>query len=156
MMTMTVQETAQKTGVSVHTLRYYERAGLIPSVGRAANGHRRYSDLDQRWVVFVTRLRATGMPVANIKRYTEMVQRGESTVADRVALLEVHRNAVVKKIEELGRNLALIEAKIAGYREEAKDHPQPTGKEPGCLGAASVGCIDDRGIRIHSKRETET
>jgi DNA-binding transcriptional MerR regulator len=118
--TLTVQQVSAALGVSEHTLRYYERAGLVPSVGRAGNGHRRYSDLDRLWVVFVTRLRATGMPVAKIRRYTQLALEGESTVAERLALLAEHRDAVLAQIAALTENLRVIEAKIAHYEDVSR------------------------------------
>ncbi len=115
-MSLAIQEVAEKTGLTIHTLRYYEGAGLIPSVDRADNGHRRYSDLDLRWLYFVTRLRATGMPVSQIRRYTALAQQGDSTLGERLALLEAHRDNMKGQIEELSLCLDIIEAKIAGYQ----------------------------------------
>ncbi len=115
---ITVQEAAARTGLSAHTLRYYERIGLIPRVSRAGNSHRRYSDLDLDWIVFVSRLRSTGMAIADIRRYTDLVRAGSATVAERLALLDAHHERLAREIEELGENLALLERKIADYRAQ--------------------------------------
>jgi DNA-binding transcriptional MerR regulator len=120
MIEMTIQQAAQKTGLSVHTLRYYERIGLTSPVSRASNGHRRYSENDVYGIVFLTRLRATGMPIAEIKRYTELAQQGESTTHERLALLEAHRAAVKKQLKEASRHLMMIENKIKHYQEHHK------------------------------------
>lgn len=115
---ITVQEAAARTGLSAHTLRYYERIGLIPRVSRAGNSHRRYSDLDLDWIVFVSRLRSAGMAIADIRRYTDLVRAGSATVAERLALLDAHHERLAREIEELGENLALLERKIADYRAQ--------------------------------------
>lgn len=114
---LTIQQTAEETGVSVHTLRYYERIGLISPVERAPNGHRRYSKKDVSEIVFLTRLRATGMPISDVKRYVNLKRQGSSTRIERMALLEAHRDAVCKHLEEVSHYLTMIEHKIEHYRE---------------------------------------
>lgn len=87
-----IAEAAEISGVSTHTLRYYERAGLVLTpVDRASSSHRRYSPADLSWVAFLTRLRMTGMPIAGIRRYTELVREGASSIAERRELLVAHR-----------------------------------------------------------------
>jgi DNA-binding transcriptional MerR regulator len=113
---LTISEVAERTGLSGHTLRYYERAGLLLRVDRNGSGHRRYTPQDVDWVVMVTRLRATGMPIRTIRRYAELVRAGEGNEAARLALLEGHRGEVVAKIDELQRNLELIDYKLDLYR----------------------------------------
>jgi DNA-binding transcriptional MerR regulator len=114
---MKIEQVAQKTGLSVHTLRYYEQAGLVLSIQRASNGHRDYTDDDVYRIVFVTRLRATGMPIAGIQRYVELAQQGDETVAERLRILEEHKLAIEQRIEMLREHLALISQKIEHYRE---------------------------------------
>jgi DNA-binding transcriptional MerR regulator len=113
-----IQEVATQTGLSAHTLRYYERAGLLRPIDRAPSGHRRYSDNDVRAIQFLTKLRAAGMPVADIQRYVELAQNGESTVQARLDLLEDHRAAVERQIDQLQQHLIAIQAKIGHYREQ--------------------------------------
>ncbi|HZC73547.1 MAG TPA: MerR family transcriptional regulator [Jatrophihabitans sp.] len=114
---VTIAEAARRTGVSVHTLRYYERAGLVvTAVGRTATGRRRYRKFDLDWINICTRLRATGMPIKTIRRYAELVSAGSGNEQDRLALLESHRAEVNAKIAELTDNLKLIERKINVYR----------------------------------------
>jgi DNA-binding transcriptional MerR regulator len=113
-----ISEAAAATGVSTHTLRYYERAGLmLDPVPRAASTHRQYTDDDIRWVEFLTKLRATGMPIRQVRLYTEMARRGPGTEPERLALLEQHRRSVLDQLDEMHRNLAAIDTKIALYRE---------------------------------------
>ena len=114
---MTVAEAAAEAGVSAHTLRYYERAGLLARVERDGAGHRDFTDEDIEWVVMVTRLRATGMPIRAIREYAELVRAGEGNEAERLALLEAHRERVVAQLEAIQRNLELVDYKIGLYRE---------------------------------------
>jgi DNA-binding transcriptional MerR regulator len=113
---LTVQQSAEKTGLSVHTIRYYERIGLIPSIGRADNGHRRYSNDDIGWIEFVKCLRSTGMPISDMQRYVELQKDGDSTLKDRLALLEEHRVSIESNIDRLREILKRIEWKISHYK----------------------------------------
>ena len=114
---LSIAEAARLTGVSTHTLRYYERAGLVVTpVDRTQGGWRRYHRLDIEWIVVCTRLRATGMPIKDIRRYAELVSAGHGNEQDRLALLESHRAAVIAKLAELQDNLELIDHKIGVYR----------------------------------------
>lgn len=112
--TYTIAEVAEQTGVTAHTLRYYERIGLL-DVGRQASGHRRFSTHDVDRVVFIGRLRATAMPIRDIQRYFALVAGGPSTEHDRLALLEAHRSSVRTRLHELEAALDAIEHKIAYY-----------------------------------------
>ena len=114
---MTVQQAADETGLSAHTIRYYERIGLIPHIERAANGHRRYTEDDIGWIEFLKCLRSTGMPISEMQRYVELQQEGDATLHDRLALLEAHRRRINAKIQELNAFLASIECKLDHYRD---------------------------------------
>jgi DNA-binding transcriptional MerR regulator len=114
-----IADAAAATGVSAHTLRYYERAGLmLTPIDRASSSHRRYSDADIAWVQFLTRLRWTGMPIAVMRRYTELVRAGEATVAERRELLLRHREAVRTQLDEITASLRAIDHKIDIYDKE--------------------------------------
>src|SRR5919106_6753203 len=91
---LTVADAAREAGVSAHTLRYYERAGLLARVERNGAGHRRFTAEDIERVVMVTRLRATGMPIRAIRQYAELVWAGDCNEVARLALLEEHRERV--------------------------------------------------------------
>ena len=117
---LTIQEAAEVTDLSVHTLRYYERIGLLMPVGRAANGHRRYSQQDINLIKSLNKWRKTGMPLVDIQRYVRLVQAGETTAAERRAILEAHRATVVSQIEELQATLELIDYKIQNYTDIEK------------------------------------
>ena len=114
---LSIAEAARRTGVSAHTLRYYERAGLVVSaVDRTVGGRRRYHQLDLDWIVVCTRLRATGMPIRTIRRYAQLVSAGPGNEHERLALLEAHRAEVTSKLAEIRENLELIDHKIGVYR----------------------------------------
>ena len=114
---MTIAEAAREAGVSVHTLRYYERAGLLTPIERNGSGHRRFSPEDVEWVVVCTRLRATGMPIRRIREYAELVSAGAGNETARLDLLEAHRKDVLHQMHETKRHLELIDYKIRLYRE---------------------------------------
>ncbi|WP_329253501.1 MerR family transcriptional regulator [Actinoallomurus sp. NBC_01490] len=114
---VTIAEAARRTGVSVHTLRYYERAGLVVTpVDRTSGGRRRYRELDLKWIVICTKLRATGMPIRGIRRYAELVAAGPGNEEERLALLEAHRAEVLARLGEIQENLKMIDHKIEVYR----------------------------------------
>jgi len=114
---VTIAEAARRTGVSAHALRYYERAGLVVSpVDRTSGGRRRYRELDLKWIVICTKLRATGMPIRGIRQYAELVAAGPGNEAERLALLEAHRADVLAKLAEIQENLKVIDHKIDVYR----------------------------------------
>src|SRR4051794_23193267 len=122
----TISEVAAFTGLTAHTLRWYERIGLMPHVDRSHTGQRRFSNRDLDWLAFVTKLRLTGMPVAHMVRYAEMVRAGEGTFAQRKALLEAPRLDGVQRIGELQDTLTVLDHKIATYAG-AERAPERTG-----------------------------
>lgn len=114
---LSIAEAARRTGVSAHTLRYYERVGLVVTpVDRTHGGRRRYRKLDLEWITICTKLRATGMPIRGIRRYAELVTAGKGNEDDRLELLESHRDQVVSQIAELQDSLQMINHKIDVYR----------------------------------------
>ncbi|WP_336632512.1 MULTISPECIES: MerR family transcriptional regulator [unclassified Microbacterium] len=116
---VSIAEAAAATGVSTHTLRYYERAGLmLTPVDRASSSHRRYTDADLGWVRFLAKLRSTGMPIAGIRRYTELARLGESTIPERRDLLVAHRERVRAQLAEVTASLRAIDLKIDIYDKE--------------------------------------
>jgi DNA-binding transcriptional MerR regulator len=115
---LTISDAAEATGLTTHTLRYYERAGLmLDRVERAPSSHRRYTEAEIQWVTLLTRLRATGMPIRRIREYAELVREGGGNEQERLALLEAHRDAVLEQLDAMRRNLEAIEHKIEIYRD---------------------------------------
>lgn len=117
--TLTIAEMAERTGVSAHTLRYYERIGLL-SVARDAAGYRLYSTGDYARVVFLNRMRMTGMSIRDLQRYIALVAAGDVSVPERRELLVAHRDAVRAQIQELTFALETVEFKIAAYGGHAE------------------------------------
>ncbi len=115
--TLTISEAARESGLSAYTLRYWERAGLLEPVSRNGSGHRRYAEEDLERIRFLTKLRATGMPIRQVRRYAELLNGGDETNEERLALLEAHREAVQARLEETAGHLDLIDWKIDLYRE---------------------------------------
>ncbi len=120
----TIQQMAQATGLSAHTLRYYERAGLMMQhVERdEANGYRSYSHQHVAWIEFLKRLRATGMPIRDIQRYTELLRQGEQTMPERLQLLKQHQSRVEEHLKEVEHHLEAIISKIAYYEQQFTQH----------------------------------
>jgi DNA-binding transcriptional MerR regulator len=121
-----IERAAALTGVSAHTLRYYERIGLLAPVGRASSGHRRYTDTDLGSVRFLTLLRETGMPIRDMQRFVALARNGEGTVPQRLAVLEAHRDALRARLEQLSGHLAALDHKVEVYSliaaQQALDH----------------------------------
>jgi len=113
---LSIAQAAERCGLSPDTLRYYERDGLmLRAVGRSASGHRRYTEQDLRWIEMVTRLRATGMPIRDVRRYADLVRRGDGNEHDRLELLRAHRMQVLAQLAEVQEHLGAIDAKIGIY-----------------------------------------
>jgi DNA-binding transcriptional MerR regulator len=121
---LSIQHVAEKTGLSIHALRYYERLGLLVPIHRLPNGHRRYSEADLQWIEFLKCLRATGMSIADVQRVAEVTRKGEATLRERRELLEIHRQRVSTHLQEVQQMLTRIDAKIATLRsrEGAQGH----------------------------------
>ena len=110
-----ISQAARRTGLSVDTLRYYERAGLIAPVSRARNG-RRYEEVDLLWLAFLRRLRATGMPIAQMQQFARLRSAGDATAGERRELLEEHARIVRDRLAEVSENLEIVEREITHFR----------------------------------------
>jgi DNA-binding transcriptional MerR regulator len=117
MTTYTPAEAAERSGFSLDTLRYYEREGILPPVARTAGGHRSFTEADLGTLGFLKCLRETGMPIEKLRRYGELC-RDDTTLADRVALLEEHAAAVQRELDTLLAQQAKLDGKLAWYRGE--------------------------------------
>lgn len=115
----TISEVEARTGLTQHTLRWYERIGLMPHVDRSHSGQRRFTDKDLDWLAFVGKLRTTGMSVADMVRYAELVREGEHTVDQRRELLERTRREVRARLSEMKDALAVLDYKIDLYAGKA-------------------------------------
>lgn len=135
---LSISEVAQRTGLSAHTLRYYERIGLLETVYRASGGQRRYAASDLDWIGFLIRLRATNMSIQDMKAFAILRSKGDATVRDRRELLERHLSDVQEHLQSLQQAAQVLQDKIRHYRqieappssantlkEGAHDVPQP-------------------------------
>jgi DNA-binding transcriptional MerR regulator len=109
-------QVAEQTGFSLDTLRYYERIGLLDGIERNSGGQRVFTEDDLSWLRVLRCLRETGMPIARMVRYAELVRSGDETIAERLQLLEEHDADINRKIELLREEQDHIRAKIAHYR----------------------------------------
>lgn len=116
----TISEVVELTGLSAHTLRWYERIGLMPHVDRTHTGQRRFTNRDLDWLDLVSKLRLTGMPVADMVRYAELVREGTHTFAEREQLLTAHREDVRRRIDELRSTLDVLDYKIDVYADRRR------------------------------------
>jgi DNA-binding transcriptional MerR regulator len=115
--TLTITEVAQRIGLSIDTLRYYEKAGLIQPVARSTGRHRRYRAEDLDWIEFLLRLRATGMSIADMQRFATLRAHGPDTVEARLALLREHRRQLSVQINQLETNGQALDMKITHYEK---------------------------------------
>jgi len=114
---ITIQQAAAATGLSIHTLRYYEKIGLIDPVPRQSNRHRLYRQEDLRWIEFLLKLRATGMSIQQMLRYAELRRLGDQlgSVSERKTLLQQHAVALEAELLELQETLVMLRDKVALY-----------------------------------------
>jgi DNA-binding transcriptional MerR regulator len=117
---MKIGELAKRCGLSAHTLRYYERIGLLPRADRDGSGQRDYDASIMVWIEFLDRLKSTGMPIREMLRYAAFRERGPQTAPQRRVLLEAHREKVRAKIADLQSCLLVLDTKIGIYAEEEK------------------------------------
>ena len=111
-----ITEVANMMGVSIATLRYYEQEGLLGKIKRLPNGHRRYREQDIAWIEFVLCLRDGGMSMASLRHYVGLCRQA-STEEARVAILEAHRNAMLRRVNDLQTQIKRIDDKVAWYHE---------------------------------------
>ena len=116
-MTYTTAKAAEKIGISAYTLRFYDKEGLLPNVGRDEHGNRRFTDNDLQWLSLLQCLKNTGMSLKDIKRFAECTTIGDDTIDERLALFESQTENVKQQIAELQRYLGLLEYKLAFYQK---------------------------------------
>ena len=124
-MDYSIGEFSKVTGLGIHTLRYYEHENLIIPLRNASN-RRRYSEKDIAWVAFIKRLKATGMPIKEIKKYAVLRAKGDVTLSERMEMLIQHRQSLNEQISRLQEHEAMLDEKIAFYRQEIECHREDT------------------------------
>jgi DNA-binding transcriptional MerR regulator len=111
----TIRQVSDVTGLTPHTLRYYEKIRLLKNIHRDENGYRRYSESDLAWIRFLIRLKVTDMPISQMKQFSDLRSRGESTIKARRELLDAHRRSIKDQIRRLQNDLEKIKEKIEHY-----------------------------------------
>lgn len=115
---LSIGQVSERTGLSVHALRFYEREGILADpVRRESNGRRIYSEDDVDWLEMCVRFRSSGMPLDTIRRYTDLVRQGPGNEQDRLALLQSHQEHIRTQLQELTECLNVITHKVEIYTE---------------------------------------
>jgi DNA-binding transcriptional MerR regulator len=114
---MKIAEVSERYGLSVDTLRYYERIGLIPHINRGGNGIRDYGELDLRRVDFIKCMRGAGLSLEVLIEYMDLVQQGDGTIETRKDILREQRDLVAARIQEMQKTLDLLNHKIQVYEK---------------------------------------
>ena len=118
--TMSINELSTASSLTTHTLRYYEKLGVLKPAERAASGHRQYRSDAVAWLDFVLRLKITGMPLSEIRKYAVLRAGGDATLQPRLTMLELHRKRLVSNISELSESLTALDSKIKTYQKWLK------------------------------------
>jgi DNA-binding transcriptional MerR regulator len=133
-MGLSIGQVAERTGLSVHALRFYEREGLLAEpIRRNPGGRRVYSEDDVEWLDMCIMLRATGMPLPDVRSYTDLVKQGDGNAAERIALLRHHEQRILAQQAQLDKCLDLVRYKMSCYGE-AGDAPAGGSGAPGGRG----------------------
>lgn len=114
-MLYTVSEVAKILNVAPSALRYYDREGLLPFVGRSSGGIRRFTETDLGWLKMISCLKSAGMPIKSIRRYVESAMRGDETLKERLEMIYEQRRSLLAQMEELRRTLDVVEYKCWYY-----------------------------------------
>lgn len=108
-----IQQVAKLTGLSIDTLRYYERIGLLEKVRRVSSGHRRYTQRDIDWIGLLINVRETGMPLAQMLHFAQLRRQGDATATERLLLLEQHQHSLEQQMQNLEQHMLALQQKIA-------------------------------------------
>ena len=117
-----IQEVSKKTGLSAHTLRYYEKEGLLPHVERSTGGFRQYSEANLETLGLICCLKNTGMSLQEIARFVEWAREGDRTLKERVDLLYRHREYVINRIAEMQKHLDKVSCKLEYYTQKLQEY----------------------------------
>ena len=117
-----IHEVCERTGLTAHTLRYYEKEKLLPSVGRSAGGFRQYTDEDMESLTMICCLKNTGMSLQDIARFMELTREGDQTLRERCELLKRHRERVLERMEEMQRHLEKVSCKVEYFARKLDEY----------------------------------
>ena len=125
----TIQDVSEKTGLTAHTLRYYEKEGLLTGVGRSQGGFRQYSDEDLERLGLICCLKNTGMSLQEIARFVALTNEGEQTLRERVEMLREHRESVIARMAEMQRYLDKVTWKLNFFSGKLSEYEARNGEE---------------------------
>lgn len=128
-MTYTIKQVADKMGISVPTLRYYDKEGLLPFIEKKENGTRIFKESDLRTLEIISCMKASGMPIKDIKRYMDMCLEGDNTLEDRLDIFLKRKDVVKEQMEELNKIMRVIEHKISYYEKAIQAGTEEVHKE---------------------------
>ena len=117
-----IHEVCERTGLTAHTLRYYEKEKLLPNVNRSAGGFRQYSDEDLEALGMICCLKNTGMSLQNISRFMALTREGDQTLRERCELLKKHRDTVLVRIEEMQKHLEKVTCKVNYFTDRLTEY----------------------------------
>ncbi len=117
-----IHEVCERTGLTAHTLRYYEKEKLLPSVGRSAGGFRQYTDEDMESLTMICCLKNTGMSLQDIARFMELTREGDQTLRQRCELLKRHRERVIERMQEMQRHLEKVSCKVEYFSRKLDEY----------------------------------
>lgn len=117
---MKIGELAKRSGLSAHTIRYYEKIGLLPYAERDSSSQRDYDPSIMVWIEFLGRLKTTGMPIRDMLRYATLRERGVETEVERCTMLEQHRETVRAHAKDIAECLLVLDSKISGYVDQTQ------------------------------------
>lgn len=118
---MKISEVAERTGLSISTIRFYEKSGLCPHIGRGPDGKRVFSGTDTDWLILLASLRATGMPMSEMHAFANLYASGDKTIPERKSALMAHRKSLADRQAELDRCRTILDRKLQRYDEMMKD-----------------------------------
>lgn len=121
-----IQEVSRKTGLTAHTLRYYEKEGLLSGVERTLGGFRQYTDEDLEALGLICCLKNTGMSLQEIARFVRLTQEGEHTLAERVEMLRAHREQVIERMAEMQKYLDKVTWKVNCFSRKLQEYEERT------------------------------
>ena len=124
-----IQDVSKKTGLTAHTLRYYEKEGLIPSVERSQGGFRQYTDEDLERLGLIRCLKNTGMSIQEIARFVQLTHEGDHTLEERVELLREHRERVLERMAEMQEHLDKVTWKLNFFTEKLRAYEEQKNKK---------------------------
>ena len=127
----TIQDVSEKTGLTAHTLRYYEKEGLLTGVERSRGGFRQYSDEDLERLGLICCLKNTGMSLQEIARFVALTNEGEQTLRERVEMLREHRESVIARMDEMQRYLDKVTWKLNFFSGKLKEYEARNGAQEG-------------------------